>query len=172
MDSHLNRHTYGFIQSRLVPFYLHLGSACAFVNLTIYAVYHPSDMLDDREAFQVCFCVPRRHIEYRKCLLIRAIFSPPPDLHFLCVSDGGGHQRPVVWPNGVRDHGRHAPDRASVRTGPGHRPVVQPRSLCQAVRDGCQIQTPEQSPVALQTALLALQHLLHWLQLLQSVLHG
>uniref|UniRef100_A0A3Q3VPY2 TMEM205-like domain-containing protein n=1 Tax=Mola mola TaxID=94237 RepID=A0A3Q3VPY2_MOLML len=53
MDSHLNRHTYGFIQSRLVPFYLHLGSACAFVNLTIYAVYHPSDMLDDREAFQI-----------------------------------------------------------------------------------------------------------------------
>lgn len=53
MDNHLNRHTYGFIQSRLVPFYLHLGSACAFFNLTIYAVYHPSDMLDDREAFQV-----------------------------------------------------------------------------------------------------------------------
>lgn len=55
MDNHLNRHTYGFIQSRLVPFYLHLGSACAFFNLTIYAVYHPSDMLDDREAFQVLF---------------------------------------------------------------------------------------------------------------------
>lgn len=54
MDSNLSRHTYGFIQSRLVPFYLHMGSACAFFNLTIYAVYHPSDMLDDREAFQVC----------------------------------------------------------------------------------------------------------------------
>ncbi|XP_030289214.1 LOW QUALITY PROTEIN: transmembrane protein 205 [Sparus aurata] len=53
MDNHLNRHTYGFIQSRLVPFYLHLGSACAFFNLTIYAVYHPSDLLDDREAFQI-----------------------------------------------------------------------------------------------------------------------
>jgi len=54
MDNHLNRHTYGFIQSRLVPFYLHLGSACAFFNLTIYAIYHPSDMLNDRESFQVC----------------------------------------------------------------------------------------------------------------------
>lgn len=53
MDNHLNRHTYGFIQSRLVPFYLHLGSACAFFNLTIFAVHHPSDTLDDREAFQV-----------------------------------------------------------------------------------------------------------------------
>lgn len=62
MDNHLNRHTYGFIQSRLVPFYLHLGSACAFVNLTIYAVYHPSDMLDDREAFQVrrVFVIPSK----------------------------------------------------------------------------------------------------------------
>lgn len=62
MDNHLNRHTYGFIQSRLVPFYLHLGSACAFFNLTIYAVYHPSDLLDDREAFQVCCFVPHQHI--------------------------------------------------------------------------------------------------------------
>lgn len=53
MDNHLNRHTYGFIQSRLVPFYLHLGSACAFLNLAIYAVYHPRDMLNEREAFQV-----------------------------------------------------------------------------------------------------------------------
>lgn len=63
MDNHLNRHTFGFIQSRLVPFYLHLGSACAFVNLTIYAVYHPSDMLDDREAFQVrrIFVVPSKN---------------------------------------------------------------------------------------------------------------
>lgn len=55
MDNNLNRHTYGFIQSRLVPFYLHLGSACAFFNLSIYAVYHPRDILDDRESFQVCW---------------------------------------------------------------------------------------------------------------------
>ena len=53
MDSHLNRHTFGLIQSRLVPFYLHLGSLCAFLNLTLFAVYHPADLLDDREAFQV-----------------------------------------------------------------------------------------------------------------------
>ncbi|XP_055799954.1 transmembrane protein 205 [Salvelinus fontinalis] len=53
MDSHLNRHTFGLIQSRLVPFYLHLGSLCAFLNLTLFAVYHPADLLDDREAFQI-----------------------------------------------------------------------------------------------------------------------
>ncbi|KAK2863961.1 hypothetical protein Q7C36_003115 [Tachysurus vachellii] len=53
MDSHLNRHTYGFIQSRLFPYYLHIGSACAFFNLTIFAMYHPSDLMDDKEAFQI-----------------------------------------------------------------------------------------------------------------------
>ncbi|TRY60338.1 hypothetical protein DNTS_013672 [Danionella cerebrum] len=53
MDNHLNRHTNGFIQSRLFPFYLHVGSACAFFNLTIFAMYHPSNILDDREAFQI-----------------------------------------------------------------------------------------------------------------------
>ncbi|MBN3302219.1 TM205 protein, partial [Amia calva] len=52
MDNNLNRHTFGYIQSRLFPFYFHMGSACAFFNLTIFTMYHPSDLLDDREAFQ------------------------------------------------------------------------------------------------------------------------
>lgn len=137
MNNHLNRHTYGFIQSRLVPFYLHLGSACAFFNLTIYAVYHPSDMLNDREAFQVChaFAVLAK-TQHGMLLLNLTSALPPPDFYFLCVGDGGGHQRPVVRPDGVRDHGGHAPHWAGVRAGPGHRPVVQPGSLCQTVRDG------------------------------------
>lgn len=109
MDNHLNRHTYGFIQSRLVPFYLHLGSACAFFNLTIYAVYHPSDLLNDRESFQVCapFHAITPGLEMLRppsCTL------PPADLHLLCVGDRRGRQRSVVWPNDVGDHGRHAPD--------------------------------------------------------------
>ena len=61
MDNHLNRHTFGFIQSRLFPFYHHMGSACAFFNLAIYAVYHPSDLLDEKEAFQVGTC----RVKYR-----------------------------------------------------------------------------------------------------------
>lgn len=78
MDNHLNRHTYGFIQSRLVPFYLHLGSACAFVNLTIYAVYHPSDMLDDREAFQVrrVFVIPSKNPRWNVYFFKGDMFSP------------------------------------------------------------------------------------------------
>lgn len=80
MDNHLNRHTYGFIQSRLVPFYLHLGSACAFFNLTIYAVYHPSDMLDEREAFQVC------------CLFHSFTLPKTPKEHFFDLDIYSPHQ--------------------------------------------------------------------------------
>ncbi|XP_042602681.1 transmembrane protein 205-like [Cyprinus carpio] len=63
MDNNLNRHTFGFIQSRLFPFYLHIGSACAFFNLAIFAMYHPSNMLDDKEAFQVfrTYCIVPRY---------------------------------------------------------------------------------------------------------------
>lgn len=134
MDNHLNRHTYGFIQSRLVPFYLHLGSACAFFNLTIYAVYHPRDMLNEREAFQVRGFVRSTSSDsvktHNRLILSSGYLLSQPDLYLLCVSDSCGCQRPVVWSNGVGDHGRHASHRAGVRTGPGHRPVIEPRSLC------------------------------------------
>ncbi|XP_006258655.1 transmembrane protein 205 [Alligator mississippiensis] len=53
MGSHLTRHTFGFIQSRLFPYYLHIGSACAFFNLTIFAMYHPSELLNEEEATQI-----------------------------------------------------------------------------------------------------------------------
>lgn len=48
----------------------------------------------------------------------------PPDLHLLCVGDGRGCQCSVVWPDDVRNHGRHASGGAGVRTRSGHRTVV------------------------------------------------
>uniref|UniRef100_A0A8B9IPL1 TMEM205-like domain-containing protein n=1 Tax=Anser cygnoides TaxID=8845 RepID=A0A8B9IPL1_ANSCY len=33
----LPRHTYGFIQRELCPYYFHIGSTCAFLNLTLFA---------------------------------------------------------------------------------------------------------------------------------------
>ncbi|XP_030062117.1 transmembrane protein 205 [Microcaecilia unicolor] len=53
MGSNLTRHTYGFIQSRLFPYYLHLGSACAFFNLIVFAMYHPRDELTEDETTQL-----------------------------------------------------------------------------------------------------------------------
>ena len=53
MGSHLPRHTYGFIQRELFPYYFHIGSACAFLNLTLFAMYHPSELLSDEQTTQV-----------------------------------------------------------------------------------------------------------------------
>ncbi|XP_025935696.1 transmembrane protein 205 [Apteryx mantelli] len=53
MGSCLTRHTYGFIWSKLFPYYLHIGSACAFFNLTIFAMYHPSELLSEEETTQI-----------------------------------------------------------------------------------------------------------------------
>ncbi|XP_037683063.1 transmembrane protein 205-like isoform X2 [Choloepus didactylus] len=53
MGSSLPRHTLGFIQSRLFPFYFHTGSVCAFCNLMLFAMYHPRELLNEKEATQL-----------------------------------------------------------------------------------------------------------------------
>ncbi|NXW47438.1 TM205 protein, partial [Nyctiprogne leucopyga] len=53
MGSRLPRHTYGFIQRELSPCYFHIGSACAFLNLTLFAMYHPSELLSDEQTTQI-----------------------------------------------------------------------------------------------------------------------
>lgn len=56
MGSCLPRHTYGFIQRQLFPYYCHISSACAFLNLTLFAMYHPSELLSDEQTTQVASC--------------------------------------------------------------------------------------------------------------------
>ncbi|KAM6128636.1 transmembrane protein 205 [Phoenicopterus ruber ruber] len=53
MASSLPRHTYGFIQRELFPYYFHICSACAFFNLTLFAMYHPSELLSDEQTTQI-----------------------------------------------------------------------------------------------------------------------
>lgn len=53
MGSNLSHHTFGFIQSCLFPYYFHIGSACAFINLTIFATCHPSELLNEEETMQI-----------------------------------------------------------------------------------------------------------------------
>ncbi|KAM6415053.1 transmembrane protein 205 [Rhynochetos jubatus] len=53
MGSRLPRHTYGFIQRELFPYYFHIGSACAFLNLTLFAMYHPSELLSEEQTTQI-----------------------------------------------------------------------------------------------------------------------
>ncbi|NXS13722.1 TM205 protein, partial [Neodrepanis coruscans] len=41
MSRCLPRHTFGLIQTKLFPYYFHISSTCAFLNLTLFAMYHP-----------------------------------------------------------------------------------------------------------------------------------
>ncbi|XP_035271851.1 transmembrane protein 205 [Anguilla rostrata] len=49
----LNRHTHGYIQSRLLPFYHRIASACAFFSLILFELYHPHHQMSDKETFQI-----------------------------------------------------------------------------------------------------------------------
>ncbi|NXI58483.1 TM205 protein, partial [Chloroceryle aenea] len=53
MSNHLPRHTFGFIQRKLFPYYFHIVSACAFFNLTLFATYHPYELLSDEQTTQI-----------------------------------------------------------------------------------------------------------------------
>lgn len=61
MRSRLPRHTSGLVQRELSPYYFHIGSTCAFLNLTLFAMHHPSELLSEEETTQVavpCFNRP------------------------------------------------------------------------------------------------------------------
>ncbi|KAJ6662555.1 hypothetical protein lerEdw1_011692 [Lerista edwardsae] len=53
MGSNLSHHMFGFIQSCLFPYYFQIGSVCAFINLTIFATCHPSELLNEEETMQI-----------------------------------------------------------------------------------------------------------------------
>ncbi|XP_068546132.1 transmembrane protein 205 [Anas acuta] len=53
MRSRLPRHTSGLVQRELSPYYFHIGSTCAFLNLTLFAMHHPSELLSEEETTQI-----------------------------------------------------------------------------------------------------------------------
>ncbi|NXI22259.1 TM205 protein, partial [Sterrhoptilus dennistouni] len=52
MSRHLPRHTFGSIQRELFPYYFHISSTCAFLNLTLFAMSHPSEQLCEEHRTQ------------------------------------------------------------------------------------------------------------------------
>ncbi len=46
-------HTFGLVQSKLFPIYFYCLLGANAVNLAIYAVYHPRELLDWHEGIQV-----------------------------------------------------------------------------------------------------------------------
>ncbi|NXH07911.1 TM205 protein, partial [Loxia leucoptera] len=53
MSRHLPRHTFGSIQRELFPYYFHISSTCAFLNLTLFAMSHPSEQLGSEHKAQI-----------------------------------------------------------------------------------------------------------------------
>ncbi|NXC83934.1 TM205 protein, partial [Cercotrichas coryphoeus] len=53
MSRHLPRHTFGSIQRQLFPYYFHICSTCAFLNLTLFAMSHPSERLGEEHTAQI-----------------------------------------------------------------------------------------------------------------------
>ncbi|XP_027734885.1 transmembrane protein 205 [Empidonax traillii] len=53
MSRHLPRHTFGSIQRELFPYYFHISSTCAFLNLTLFAMCHPSEHLSEEHTTQI-----------------------------------------------------------------------------------------------------------------------
>ncbi|XP_053807058.1 transmembrane protein 205 [Vidua chalybeata] len=53
MSRHLPRHTFGSIQRELFPYYFHISSTCAFLNLTLFAMSHPGERLGEEHTAQI-----------------------------------------------------------------------------------------------------------------------
>ncbi|KAG8540088.1 hypothetical protein GDO81_019871 [Engystomops pustulosus] len=49
----LPRHTFGLVQSKLFPFYGHIIMGFSFLNLVVYATYHPRELLSTSESVQI-----------------------------------------------------------------------------------------------------------------------
>ncbi|NXM28077.1 TM205 protein, partial [Oxyruncus cristatus] len=53
MSRHLPRQTFGSIQRELFPYYFHISSTCAFLNLTLFAMCHTSEQLSEEHTTQI-----------------------------------------------------------------------------------------------------------------------
>uniref|UniRef100_UPI00398ECF7A transmembrane protein 205-like n=1 Tax=Pristiophorus japonicus TaxID=55135 RepID=UPI00398ECF7A len=49
----ISRHTFGLVQSKLFPYYLYSVLGCSFVNLALYTIYHPRNLLNNDETVQI-----------------------------------------------------------------------------------------------------------------------
>ncbi|XP_054859824.1 transmembrane protein 205 [Eublepharis macularius] len=49
----VSRHTFGLVQSKLFPFYFYTLLGCTFLNLAVFAMYHPRDLLSTGETIQI-----------------------------------------------------------------------------------------------------------------------
>ncbi|NWV15395.1 TM205 protein, partial [Ptilonorhynchus violaceus] len=93
MSRNLPRHTFGLIQRELFPYYFHIGSACAFLNLTLFAMSHPSERLSEEHktqiiVFLVCIAASVLNAQW----FGKATSDIVPELHLVERSHGLGQE--------------------------------------------------------------------------------
>ncbi|XP_078285409.1 transmembrane protein 205-like isoform X2 [Rhinoraja longicauda] len=49
----ISRHQFGLVQSSLFPYYLYSVLGGSFINLALYALYHPQELLNNAETVQI-----------------------------------------------------------------------------------------------------------------------
>ncbi|XP_069783568.1 transmembrane protein 205-like isoform X2 [Narcine bancroftii] len=51
--NNISKHLFGLVQSSLFPYYFYLVLGGSFLNLVLYALYHPHELLNKSEAVQI-----------------------------------------------------------------------------------------------------------------------
>ncbi|NXR73222.1 TM205 protein, partial [Pycnonotus jocosus] len=106
MSRHLPRHTFGSIQRELFPYYFHISSTCAFLNLTLFAMSHPSERLGEEHTAQIIIflvCIAASVLN-TQCFG-RVTSDTVAELHLLERSQGPG-QEPGQEPAGSDPRGQ------------------------------------------------------------------
>lgn len=161
--SQVSMHTFGLVQSKLFPFYFYCLLGGNAVNLAVYAVYHPRELLDWHEGIQVksqntfciintillkTFIVAMLWVGHAKLIsgkthcfpLSHLSCSIKTDDSVFCGRDHGRSERAVVRPVCHREHAGHERDRAGTRAGGRSGHGLQQRRIRQAPRARSKIQ--------------------------------
>ncbi|NXK60208.1 TM205 protein, partial [Sylvietta virens] len=131
MSRHLPRHTFGSIQRELFPYYFHISSTCAFLNLTLFALSHPSERLGEEHTAQI--------IVFLVCIGAAVLNA---QCFGRATSDTAAHLQQVERGHGLgREPGPAGsePRRQLRASDPGYRRLARRFALCHALSWLCNL---------------------------------
>ncbi|NWT53503.1 TM205 protein, partial [Erythrocercus mccallii] len=131
MSRHLPRHTLGSIQRQLFPYYFHISSTCAFLNLTLFAMSQPSERLGEEHTAQIIifFVCIAASVPNAQCL-----GQLSPELQRAERSHGSGQE-----PGQERGRAGSEPRKRLRAPSPGHRQLGRRFALCHALSSLCSL---------------------------------
>ncbi|NXO23721.1 TM205 protein, partial [Cisticola juncidis] len=145
MSRHLPRHTFGSIQRELFPYYFHISSTCAFLNLTLFAMSHPSERLGEEHSTQIIIflvCIAASVLN-TQCFG-RATSDLVAELQLAERRHGRGPgmepgQEPGIEPGKELRPAGSEPRRQLRASSPSHRRLVRRFALCHALSSLCNL---------------------------------